>query len=318
MGGDKNLVDLENCSDEETGTLEITQKLRESGLSNLEINFLASFSDNFKRILDDVVGINNLIKISPAYKVKQTLNVVREELNYLKSHIQKLEKAQDEVAKLKNKILQLQSELGAKHQAADNQNQVIDNQNQVIDNLNNQLSNALILNKQLQEQLNSYPKNKTISPEYYTARSKERYYSATERDFEFLETRRENQKLLEEQQQNKKELVELKEELEFTKDKLNKIVREMEEHYKNKIASLRDEVDRTVDKKQKEWEQHYAYLNEQRRIEILTLQRKKEEELLEQRLKMDRKIEEHEELKNSKNPASKLFKEIINKLGELR
>lgn len=58
---------------------EIIQKLRESGLTSAEIKQLAASSENLKTILEDIGGINNLVKISPAYRQKQMLNAVRKE-----------------------------------------------------------------------------------------------------------------------------------------------------------------------------------------------------------------------------------------------
>ncbi|MBI3590033.1 MAG: hypothetical protein HY094_01485 [Candidatus Melainabacteria bacterium] len=314
----KNSSDSENYrnhtnysnNNEEVAPLEITQKLRESGLNSFEINFLASFSEKLKGILDDVGGINNLVKISPAYKVKQALNVAREELHYLKSHIQKLEKTQEDASKLKNKIFQLQSELGTKNQVINNQEQVIDNKNQIIENQNKQLDDALTLNDQLGEQLNSYKRNKTVVPDYYPGRGKERYYSANERDFELFETRKKNQELLEELQRSEKEFVELKEELEITKGKTTKVVQDVEREYKDKITNLREQIDSAVNKKQKEWDQYYARLCEQHKVELLTLQKRHDEHIV----NLKQNIEQREKEFYGSNPVLELFSKVGRKI----
>lgn len=288
----KNLSDSENFSEEDINPppQEIIQKLRESGLSSVEIKQLATSSENLKTILEDIGGINNLIKISPAYR----LNVVKKELSNLKNKSHLLQKANEEVGNLKKIVSRLELEINSKKQELDNKNQVIENQNYTIENLNIQLSNANAGNKQLQETLKSFESKRDVMSQSYSQRIRESYKSTVEGDYELFEVKKNNNKLLRKLQKGEEEYSELKDD----------------------FLRLKEETLGLVDKKQKEWDKCYSQLNEQRRIELLTIQGKKEQEVLKYQQQVKKLTGELERLKFSKNPILGVFNKRITKLKE--
>lgn len=275
-----NIVSLENSTKDDLDSVQTFQKLRKEGLAPIEINILASLSENLnlEGILDEVGGIDNLRKLSPNYRLKQTLTLAKDEIKDLRTKLHKLEKFSGEIVKLKKTISLLESELKTKQE--------------VIDSINEQLSDVYILNKKLEAQLRVKVNEKTIPTGFYS----------TER---------------EELERGREEVLKLRQELELMEQGLGEAAQEMEELYKRQISSLQEEVYNAVDKKQKEWEEHYAYINEQRKNEILTLQKNKDEIILKYKKKLKEKLEEIEELKALNNPilglvkhASRWFKTI--------
>ena len=295
-GRDVSTIHSENFSEEEVQAHEIFQKLRESGLTYTEVNILAHLfeNSNLRKILDEAGAVEELIKISPTNRLKQALSTSRKELNHLRNKVQKFQSTQEDVNKLKKIILQLESEVNLKQQ--------------LVDNFKNQLSKTHSLNEQLEARLNSYEKNKTILSEFYTGNTNEYYQSITEKNSKFPEIEKENKELSLELEQSKKESQELKEKLEFMENKVSEIEQEVQYNYEETIQNLKEEVEGLVSKKQKEWEEYYAYLNEQRRNEILTLQKRTDEMVLNYENKLKEKLEEIEELRAYKYPVLKLLR----------
>ena len=275
LGGNygPNSVVLENSPEEDLNSEQILQKLKEAGLSSREINILASLFENINipKILDEVGGATNLLRLSPNYRLKQTLTLAKNEIKNLRKRLQISEKTSGEVTKLKKAILQSESELKAKQK--------------IIDNLNEQLSDTEILNEELESQLNTKSRGKDFS---------------SEKEFELIEIKRKNN--------------ELTEELEIMEQRAIEAAEETEDLYKERIASLQNEVYSAIDKKQKEWEEYYAQLNEERKKEILTLHERKEEEISKYKKIVKEQEEELEKLMAYKNPLSGLFKQALEKL----
>ena len=244
-------AEFENSDEDALDSMQIFQKLRESGLTAIE------------KILDELG--------------KQALNISRNEISDLRKKIRKLEKTSDEVGRLKKIISSLESQINTKKE--------------VIGDLKEELSDAHMLIEELEEELKIKPNRQTILPEL--------------NEFE-----RKNKELIEELQYSKEESGELKEKIELMEDRVNEVTEEMEQMekvYQENILNLQNEVFGTVDKKQKEWEEHYSYINEERKKEILTLQKRREEEIL----KYEQKIEEIEESKAHKNPMFGVLKSAV-------
>ena len=258
-GRDLNSVGLENSNEDTLDSIQIFQKLRESGLTAIE------------KILDEIG--------------KQALNIANNEISSLRKKVKKLEKTSEEVGRLKKITSSLESQVNTKKE--------------IINDLNEKLSDAHMSIEELEEELKTKITGKSSRPEFYI-----------EKEFKFTGLEKKNKELIEELQHSKEESEELKEKIKLMEDRVNEVTEEIEqveELYQENISNLQKEVFGVVDKKQKEWEDHYTYINEERKKEILTLQRSKEEEIL----KYKQKLEAIEELNIRENPALGLFKSAV-------
>ena len=258
-GRDLNSVGLENSNEDTLDSIQIFQKLRESGLTAIE------------KILDEIG--------------KQALNIANNEISSLRKKVKKLEKTSEEAGRLKKITSSLESQVNTKKE--------------IINDLNEKLSDAHMSIEELEEELKTKITGKSSRPEFYI-----------EKEFKFTGLEKKNKELIEELQHSKEESEELKEKIKLMEDRVNEVTEEIEqveELYQENISNLQKEVFGVVDKKQKEWEDHYTYINEERKKEILTLQRSKEEEIL----KYKQKLEAIEELNIRENPALGLFKSAV-------
>ena len=95
-------------------TNNILNRLNDLGVSQHEIDILATLSEPLNKILDEVGDIKDLPKLSPVYQLRGKLKSARNELSYLKNRIINLEKSVEETTKIKKTILQLESKINQK------------------------------------------------------------------------------------------------------------------------------------------------------------------------------------------------------------
>lgn len=291
---------LESFTQEDLNSIRLIHKLRESGLTYNEIKLLTSFSNVLKNVdLEGSEEIKNLLKLSPIYRLKQSLNLARQELNLLKEKTQELEDSlkgeiESRVTSGSESVLALKAE--------------IDTKQKKINSLDRQLSETLLQKAQLETELKEYKEGKNIQSQVKGKKAKELYQMIVQKEAELLDTKRRNEELLTEIEEGKEEVLELKERIDLMEDEALEMEHEVEERYQEQITSLREQIEGLVDKKQKEWDVYYAQINEQRKKELLTLQRRHEQEILKLKQKIKEQIEEIDELRTYKNPLLVLSK----------
>ena len=125
-------------SEEDVQSLKILHQLRDSGLTSNEIKLLATFSDILKKAdFEGIENVKELFKLSPIYRLKQTLKLSREEIKNLKAKLFEIEDALKREYEEKTK--QFNRELEAKQKA--------------IDTLDGKLSETLSQKSQIESQL---------------------------------------------------------------------------------------------------------------------------------------------------------------------
>ena len=275
---------VENFTGEDLESIKTFHRLRESGLTYNEINLLTSFSDVLGKV-DLQVGdeVKKLQKLSPIYRLKQSLNLARQELNLLKEKSQELEQLLKKETEARTSGIPgstlLQVELDAKQKT--------------INNLDRKLAEVL-------SQKGHVPiKGK---------KAKELYQALTEKDLELVESKKKNEELTAELTKTKEETNEFKERLELMEDEISEMELEVEERYQEQITELKDRIEELINKKQSEWETYFVQTSDQHRKELLTLQRRHEQEILRLKGKIKEKIDEIEEIKASRNPLIGLFR----------
>lgn len=296
---------LESFTEEDLKSIEILHKLRESGLTYNEIKLLVSLADILKNVdISSGSEIKNLLYLSPLYKLKQSLNLARQELNSLKEKAKELEDALKKEIEAKasagtETIAGLKTEIEAKQK--------------IINSLDLKLSEALVAKAHLESELQAFKDRKLSSGQIKGKKAKELYQIIVQKESELLEVKKSNEGLLAELEQMKEDNIELQERISLMEDETLEMEQEVEERYQEQITSLKDQIEGLIDKKQKEWDAYYAELNDQRKKEILTLQRKHEQEILRLKQKIKMQIEEINELKTYRNPLLALSK-IASKL----
>lgn len=291
---------LKSFTSEDLQSIKIFHRLRESGLTYNEIKLLSSFSEILKNV--DFEGKNevrNLLKLSPVYRLKQSLNLSRQELNLVKSRLLELEdslkKEIDNRASMeKGGSPELKSELDIKQKT--------------INSLDRKLSEILQQKVQLESELATYKDGKTGKVQIKGKKAKELYNELTVKEEELSKLKIKSEELLTELNQHKEESIELKDRIELMEDGITEMEHEIEERYQEQIDSLKKQVESLIDKKQQEWETFYVQSNEQHKKELLTLQRKHEKDILRLKMKIKEQIEEIEELKTQRNPLLGLLK----------
>ena len=91
-------------------------------------------------------------------------------------------------------------------------------------------------------------------------------------------------------------------------DEIAEMELEVEERYHEQISSLREQIEGLIQKKQNEWDNFYSKTGEQHRKELLTLQRKHEQEILRLKQIIKEQTEELDELKTYRNPIAGLLR----------
>lgn len=289
---DPNIGGLESFTKEELDSIQIIHKLCESGLTNSEIKLLVSLAGALKNVdFEGSSEIKKLLKLSPVYRLKQSLNLARQELNLIR------EKAQELEATLKKEI----------------ETRVASGNLESVSALKAEIELKQKTINDLKTELQEYKEGKKSQIQVKGKKAKELYQAITQKETELAEIKKRNEELLAELEQSKEESLELKERLELMEDEALEMEQEVEERYHEQIASLREQIEGLVDKKQKEWDEYYEKINEQRRKELLTLQKRHEQEILRLKQKIREQIEEIEELKSYRNPLLALSK-IASKL----
>jgi len=118
---DLNKNNLEDYAKDNLEAVEIFHKLRQSGLTPNEINLITSFSELLGNVnLDSIGGVKNFYKISPNYRLRQTLKLAKQEISNLRNKTKELEELLTEALEAKKQILILEDELDAKQKIIDN------------------------------------------------------------------------------------------------------------------------------------------------------------------------------------------------------
>ena len=275
-------------------------KLREAGLTYNEINLLGDFSEVLKNVdLKDLGEVRNLLKLSPVFRLKQSLNLARQELDSLRTKVKELENVLEEAVKSKSNNSVFEAELDANKKT--------------ISSLDRKLSETLLQKTQLEAQLAMYKEGKDLLLQIKGKKPKELYQAIAQKELELSETKKKNEQLLEELQKSTEELHELHEKLQLQEEETTEQAQEIEERYQEQITSLRAQIEGLIDKKQKEWDALFARLNEQRKKEILTLQSKHEQDIFNHKQKIKQQAEEINEFRAHKNPLLALSR-IVDKL----
>lgn len=276
---------IENFTKEDFESLETFHKMREAGLTYNEIKLLSSFTEILKNInFEGQEKIKGLLSLSPVYRLKQSLNLARQELESIKAKAKELEETlnreiQTRALPPSETVAVLQAELEAKQKT--------------INNLDRKLSEILSKNGQ---------------PQVKGKKAKELYQMITQKDSEISELKKKSEELAAELNQSKEHSLELSERIGLMEDEIAEMELEVEERYHEQISNLREQIEGLIDKKQNEWETFFSKNSEQHRKELLTLQRKHEQEALRLKQMIKEQTEEMEELRSIRNPLASLLR----------
>ncbi len=267
---------LENFTEEDFESIQMFHKLRESGLTYNEIKLLSSFTEILKNVnFEGQEKIKGLLSLSPVYRLKQSLNLAKQELESIKTNARELEEAlnreiQSSSHPVSETITILRAELEAKQK--------------IINNLDRALSES-----------------KNGQPQVKGKKAKELYQIITQKDSELAEIKDELNK-------SKEQTLELSQRIGLMEDEIAEMELAVEERYHEQISNLRGQIEGLIEKKQNEWDIFYSKTGEQHRKELLTLQRKHEQEVLRLKQIMKEQFEEIEELKTYRNPIAGLLR----------
>lgn len=276
---------LENFTSEDIDSIQTFHKLRESGLTFNEIKLLSSFSEILKTInFEGQEKLKGILSLSPVYRLKQSLNLARQELEAIKSKAKELEETLNREISIRTlqpseTVAALQSELDAKQK--------------IINNLDRKLSEALSKNGQ---------------PQIKGKKAKELYQVIAEKETEISEMKKKSEELTNELNKSKEHELELSERIDLMEDEIAEMELEIEERYHEQISNLREQIEGLIEKKQNEWDTFFSKTGEQHRKELLTLQRKHEQEVLRLKQVIKEQTEELEELKMIRNPLAGLLR----------
>ena len=291
---------LETYTTEDFDSIKTLHKLRESGLTYNEIKLLSSFSGVLKNVdLEESVQVKELLSLSPTYRVKQSLNLAKKELESLRKKASELEEALNREIELRSSndadsIALLKSEIDTKQKS--------------LNALDRRLSETLQEKSLLEVELKLHKNGKTDLSQIKGKKTKELYKMITEKDLALSELSTKNKELEDNLNKSKEEHLELKDRIEFMEDEFSEMELEIEERYHEQITNLREQIEGLIEKKQYEWETHYTKTGEQHRKEILTLQRKHEQDMKRLKETMRAQLEEIEYLRTHRNPFSGLLK----------
>lgn len=287
--------ETKSFTEEDLRSLELMHRLRESGLTYNEVKLLSSFSEVIKNAdFEGKDSIKNLLLLSPIYRLKQSLNLTKQELKNIRMKVAELEEALKKATENLPKDIQdikfLKGELETKQKT--------------VDMLDRKLSEVTRLKQQLELQL----AGRLPQIQSKGKKAKELYEMLIQKELEVSELKKKNEESQVALEESYTESDELKEQLELADDSITEIEQEVEERYKEQITSLREQIEGLIDKKQKEWDSFYTNTSEQHRKEILTLQKKHEQEILRLKQKIRELLNAIEELKTLQNPFLGLLK----------
>lgn len=280
------LSNLENFTEEDFESIEMFHKLRESGLTYNEIKLLSSFTEILKNInFEGQEKIKGILSLSPVYRLKQSLNLARQELESIKIKASELEETLKR--EIESRTLPPSETITALHAE-------LDAKQKTINNLDRKLSELTL--------------SKNGQPQVKGKKAKELYQVIVQKDFELDEIKKKNEVLNTELNQSKEKALELSERIGLMEDEITEMELEVEEKYHEQISNLREQIEVLIEKKQNEWETYYSKTSEQHRKELLTLQRKYDQEILRLKQMIKEGSEELEELKTIRNPITGLLK----------
>ena len=274
---------LENFTQEDFDSIQMFHKLRDSGLTYNEIKLLSSFTEVLKNVnFEGQEKIKGLLSLSPVYRLKQSLNLTRQELESIKTKARELEETL-------NREIESRSQPASETIAA--LHAELDVKQKTINNLDRQLAES-----------------KSGQPQLKGKKAKELYQVIVQKDLELSEIKKKTEELNTEMNQSKEQALELSERIELMEDEIAEMELEVEEKYHEQISNLREQIEGLIEKKQNEWETYYSKTSEQHRKELLTLQRKHEQEALRLKQVIKEQTEELEELKSYRNPIAGLLR----------
>ena len=283
---DPNSASLENFTQEDFESIEMFHKLRESGLTYNEIKLLSSFTEVLKNVdFEGQEKIKGLLSLSPIYRLKQSLNLAKQELESIKAKARELEEALNR--EIRARTYPPSETIAALHAE-------LDTKQKTINNLDRKLS-EITLSKNGQ----SHIKGK---------KAKELYQVITQKDLEIAEIKKKNEELTTELNQSKDQALELSDRIGLMENEISEMELEVEERYHEQISSLREQIEGLIQKKQNEWDTFYSKSGEQHKKELLTLQRKHEQEILRLKQIIKEQTEELEDLKIVRNPLAGLLR----------
>lgn len=267
----------ESFTEEDFKLIQTFHKLKGSGLSHNEIKILSSVSEALKSTdLEGNEEIKNLLALSPVYRLKQSLNLAKQELNSLKEKVHELESALEKApkpAKGTEDVSFLRKELEVKEK------------------------NIETLEKKLSEE--NTPKGK---------RAKELYQNLVQKEIETNELKKKLEGLTSKLDESILESEDLRDHIDLIETEFTDVMEEIEARYKQQNSSLKGQVESLIDRKQKEWDIYYKNTGSQHRKELITLQKKHEQEILRLKQKIKEQTEEIEELMAFRNPLVGLIK----------
>ena len=267
----------ESFTDEDFKLVQTFHKLKGSGLSHNEIKILSSVSEALKSTdLEDNEEIKNLLALSPVYRLKQSLNLSKQELNNLREKVRELESALEKAAKPGKEtedVSLLKKELELKEK------------------------NIALLEKKLSEE--NAPKGK---------RAKEVYQNLIQKEIEASELKKKVEELTSKLDESFLESEDLKDHIDLVEAEFADLMEEIEDRYKQQNSSLKGQVESLIERKQKEWDSYHKNSGSQHKKELITLQKKHEQEILRLKHKIKEQTEEIEELMSFRNPLIGLVK----------
>lgn len=287
---------------EDLDSIKIMHKLSEAGMTYNEIKLLISFADTLKNV--DFEGnseIKNLLKLSPVYKLKQSLNLAKEELNRLKEKAKELEDALNKEINLKGYTGQESPSLLKAE---------LETQQKKVMLLDKKLSETLLQNAHLETELARYKEGKNLYVGIKGKKAKELYQMLVQKEAELLDLKKKNEEILEKLEESNEENLELKEKIDLMEEDALEMEEEVEAKYEEQISGLRNQIENLIDKKQQEWDAYYSEINEQRKKELLTLQKKHEKEILRLKEIIKNQTLEINELKSFRNPVVALTRMV--------
>lgn len=277
--------------------IKIFHTLRNSGLSLSEIRILSSMSEMLKNTeLDCSEDIKSLLLLSPAYRLKQSLNIAKQELQILRSKVSELEKSLNEVSEstsLSEEATFLKKELDIK--------------TKTINNLDKRLTEITAEKARVESLLAAY-KEGNPQLKIKSKKARELYEELVQKELELSEFKKRNEELEQKVNENLLEADELRDVIEAMEEDFRDRGEEIEEQYKEQIASLKSQIEQLVDRKQKEWESYYVKSSEQHKKELLTLQKRHEHYVSSLKHKIKMLQEELNEVRSQKNPFSMFLK----------
>ena len=287
-------------TEEDFNLIKTFHNLKESGLTQNEIRLLTTISDVLKGA--DFEGkneIQNLLSLSPMFRLKQSLALARKEIAELKNKVQTLEE------ELKKAIEESENYKDASFLKAE-----LEKKQKTIDLMDKKLIEVSTQKSELEALLATYKEGSSQGLKIKGKKTKELYQLLIEKESEITRFKKENEELKTRFNALEADTDEIKEILDRFEEEYSEMGIEVEERYKEQIASLRADIETLVDRKQKEWEDFYFSSNKQHRNELLTLQKRHENEIMNLKRKIIQQMDEVRELRFQKNPILDFFSRL--------